>query len=268
MHLPSTSNAFILDAFNHRELAGLGCGCMKFQGVGEGPRRGVGDAASNALTSTLVGGGISAGVGLATTVLSSWLADKKQNGALKTYTTTIVNDLEPLLRANANAYMSGPRTCADQAAALNAFDSAWQWLESTQACGNAQLETPGQNCINDRAPGGKWDWTAMYRTPIANDTTPQCNVGADAAEQSAVTNILNKIGGSNVQTNALDFASTQTGAGNSITGSSVGSSVANGLETLLSPSSTISVAGIAIPEVALVGLAVVVVAMFAMDGRR
>lgn len=155
-----------------------------------------------------VSAGISAGTALATSALSSWLADKKANAMSKTYTTTIVNDLEPLLRANANAYLAGPGTCADQSAALYAFDSAWQWLQSTQACGNPQLGTPGQNCINDRAPGGKWDWTSYYRTPIANDPRVSGCTTAQGADQSAVTNVLNKISGSNATTNAGQFTTT------------------------------------------------------------
>jgi hypothetical protein len=155
-----------------------------------------------------ISAGLSAGTALATTALSSWLADKKSNAMNKTYTTTIVNDLEPLLRTNANAYLAGPGTCADQAAALFAFDSAWQWLQSSQACGNLQLGTPGQNCINDRAPGGKWDWTSYYRTPIANDPRVTGCTTAQGADQSAATNVLNHISGSAATTNAGQFSTT------------------------------------------------------------
>src|SRR6185437_12887464 len=94
-----------------------------------------------------ISAGISAGVGLATATLGSWLSDKRQTGQQKVASTSIVNDLEPLLNANKNAYLAGPGTCADQAAALTAFDSAMEWLQSPQACGNLQLGTPGQNCI-------------------------------------------------------------------------------------------------------------------------
>lgn len=146
--------------------------------------------------------GISAGVSLASTALGSWLADKRASGLAKTYSTSIVNSLEPLLNANKNAYLAGPGTCADQTAALTAFDSAMAWLQGPQACGNLQLGSAGQNCINDRMPGGKWDWYAMYRDPIANDTRPQCNLAANAGEQAAVQNLMNKISGSNVQVNA------------------------------------------------------------------
>ena len=162
--------------------------------------------------------GVSAGVSLASVALSSWLNDRRQNAAAKVFTTTMVNELEPLLRANADAYRNGPGSCSDQAAALTAFDSAMKWLQSTQACGNIQLGQAGQKCITDRLPGGQWDWYAMYRNPIANDTRPSCNLSADAANQAAVANIMNAISGSNVQTNASAF---QAGSNGSILSGSV-----------------------------------------------
>lgn len=255
MHLPATSE-FIFNSFAHRTLAGLGpnlgtCPCdvpaLKVKGVGQA-------------TSSLLAGlnpitaGVSAGVGIATTFIGSWLADKRATGQQKVASTSVVNDLEPLLQQNVAAYMAGPGTCADQAAALSAFDSAWQWLQTSQACGNIQLGTAGQNCINDRAPGGKWDWTAMYRTPIASDTRPQCDTSANAAEQASVTNIFNKISGSNVQTNAatfsnaLDSGAASTGASNAVTGTASAdlTSLAQSLTT-----GTTQIAGASVPTIAL-----------------
>lgn len=87
----------------------------------------------------------------------------------KRITTEIVNELEPLLKNNLDAYLSGPRTRASQAAALKNFDDAWAWLASAEACGNPDLGSPGKACIADRSRGGKWDWFSYYRDPIAND---------------------------------------------------------------------------------------------------
>lgn len=204
-------------------LGYLGCGC-------ELGLQGLGDPISMALSFNPITAGISAGVGLATTALGSWLSDKRATGQQKIASTSVVNDLEPLLRANANAYAAGPGTCQDQAAALAAFDSAMQWLQSSQGCGNIQLGAPGQACINDRMPGGKWDWYAMYRNPIANDTRPVCNTTADSAEQSAVQNIINAISGSSIQTNPQGYSTapptgTTTVAASGIT-STVSSAVA------------------------------------------
>ncbi len=255
MHLPSAtpSQERIWNAFNHREMSGLsGFGecspCeaqrrLRFQGIGEGPDP--------------VTMGVSAATQLASVALASWLTNKKQNAMLKTYTTSVVNELEPLLRQNADAYRNGPASCANQAMALDAFDSAWQWLQSQQACGNPQLGTPGQNCINDRAPGGEWDWTAMYRTPIANDSRvagcADAIAGTNAGNQSAAANIFNRIGGSYAQTNALDFASTTTGASNQVAGTS-DSSLVGSVNSILANSPSVTVAGVQVSEYLLIGL--------------
>lgn len=113
--------------------------------------------------------GVSAGVNVASNLLNTWLASKKQNAQAKVFTTAKVNELEPMLNANKNAYLAGPGTCADQRAALAAFDNGMNWLESSAACGNPALGTPGANCIDDRLVTGKFPWPTWYRDPIQND---------------------------------------------------------------------------------------------------
>jgi hypothetical protein len=175
--------------------------------------------------------GISAGVGLATSAASLWLNSINLSHQADTATTQIVNGLEPLLNANKNAYLSGPGTCADQAAALAAFDSAWLWLQSSAGCGRPGYGSAGNRCISDRGPGGKFPWFAWYRDPIAND--PRANSCAaqlaldnpNAAQQSAIQNLLNLISGNPQQTNAGMFDPTTSGA--SATGSSVSSVVSS-----------------------------------------
>lgn len=105
-----------------------------------------------------------AGVTLA---LGLWL--NRRGPKQKIASTNIVNELEPILAENVKAYQEGPRTKASQAAALKNFDDAWAWLTSAQACGSADLGNPGRACISDRQSGGKWDWFAYYRNPIAAD---------------------------------------------------------------------------------------------------
>jgi hypothetical protein len=93
--------------------------------------------------------------------------------------TAIVNELEPLLRQNVDAYFGGPRTRSSQAQALKTFDDAWAYLISAQACGAPELGNPGRACISDRqagastwtdANGQPWNWFIGYRDPIALDT--------------------------------------------------------------------------------------------------
>ena len=93
----------------------------------------------------------------------------RKGPAQREYATAIVNDLEPLLQQNLQAYLSGPRTVSNQQAALANFDSAWQLLTSSQYCGDPALGDPGRACIVDRSRGGQWDWASYYRDPIAND---------------------------------------------------------------------------------------------------
>lgn len=165
-------------------------------------RRGMGDA--NPLTV-----GVSAGVGLAVGAAGLWMNSIKLSNDAKTATTQIVNGLEPLLRQNVDAYMAGPRTCADQAAALAAFDTAWLWLQSPAACGRPGYGSAGNRCITDRDRGGQWPWPAYYRDPIANDPEAAgcaaAIAGTNAAESSAIANIQALVSGNPIQTTAGQF---------------------------------------------------------------
>lgn len=89
----------------------------------------------------------------------------------KAAATQIVDQVEIELRKNLEGYRA-MRTKSAQEAALRNFDAAWAWLESQEGCGNRELGEPGRRCLSERAPGGKWDWFAMYRTPIEQDNPP------------------------------------------------------------------------------------------------
>jgi hypothetical protein len=93
----------------------------------------------------------------------------------------LVDRLEPQLKANRDAYLAGSRTQAEQTAAAAVFDGAWAWLSSFDACGSPDLGDAGRRCLSDRARGGKWDWFALYRDPIANDPAVQLSPIASAA---------------------------------------------------------------------------------------
>ena len=83
-------------------------------------------------------------------------------------TTDSVENLEPLLAASRDAYLSGPRTPQRQQVALQYFDQQWAWLKSSQACGSKLLGPAGAACIADRSPNGRWPWQTYYRDPIVN----------------------------------------------------------------------------------------------------
>ena len=138
-----------------------------------------------------------AGVAMALSAIFSRKRPKQ-----KIATTRIVDELEPILRENRDAYLNGPRTAADQAAALANFDAAWQWLTSYEACGNPQYGDPGRWCIEDRQRGGKWDWFARYRDPIA-ETPPVDAPGAAAGPLDTVTAEILPTGGRQIPPAAL-----------------------------------------------------------------
>lgn len=281
MHLPATSE-FIFDSFNHRTLAGLAgarmlslgtCPCevpaVKFSGIGYRP--GIGQAQL-----------ISAGVGLASAAVNTWLSQINLAHDADTATTQIVNGLAPLLQANVNAYLAGPGTCADQAAAMSAYLTGVRWLMSPAGCGNGAYGSAGNRCISDRFGGGgatdpnaTFPWANYYYYPIANDPrAASCTAaaqGTDAAEESALQNIQNLVSGSDVQTvptsfssNALQNASTTTGASNSITGSA--SADLASLATSLT-SGTVQIGSTAVPTIALVGAGLLILVM-TMSGRH
>jgi len=90
----------------------------------------------------------------------------------KRATTQIVSDIEPHLAANLNGYLEGPRTSEARAQALANFDAGWQWVAENCCPGGGEcgpMGPPGRWCIDDRKPGGKHDWFAYYRDPIARD---------------------------------------------------------------------------------------------------
>lgn len=123
------------------------------------------------------------GAAVAGVALGLTLIFNRKGPQQKVASTKIVDELEPLLKNNVEAYLTGPRTRSSQAAALQNFDSAWAYLISAEACGNTALGNPGKACIADRTQGGKWDWFARYRDPIAQDADVQSDPVTDSISQ-------------------------------------------------------------------------------------
>ncbi len=99
----------------------------------------------------------------------------------KTQTTHIVDEVEPYLKQNLQAYLAGPRTLADQAQAEANFETLWNRVVAE--CSQPQYGTPGQNCVNDRKRGSTkgYDWFALYYDPIALDPSVVANQSASFA---------------------------------------------------------------------------------------
>ena len=170
---------------------------------------------------------ISAGVGAANAAVNTWLNQINLAHDADTATTQIVNGLAPKLQALHDAYLAGPGTCQDQAAAMAAYMTAVNWLFSAAGCGNGAYGSAGNRCISDRfGPGGPTDinaeypWAAYYYWPIANDPrAAQCAAqlaasNPDAALESAAQNLLNPGG---VQTTPGQFSSSSSSSSGSST---------------------------------------------------
>ena len=133
-------------------------------------RRRMGDASSavgfNPLTA-----GISAGVSLAATAAGLWMNSIQLSHDADTATTQIANGLATQFQNLLSAYMSEPNpSCADQRAALDAFDEALEWFEGPNGCGNGAYGSAGNACVSERATAGaKYSYVDAFRTPIAND---------------------------------------------------------------------------------------------------
>lgn len=135
--------------------------------------------------------GIGAGVSLATSAAAMWMNSIQTSHNADTATTLIVNGLEQQLKNLNAAYFAEPNpSCGDQRAALDAYDSAWQWLQSAAACGAPNYGRAGNACISDRAPGGKYPWQTYYRDPIAHDPRlagAGCDTGQEVLLPSLAT---------------------------------------------------------------------------------
>ena len=91
-----------------------------------------------------------------------------KQGLEKIATTQIADQVEQQLKANVAAFLASPRRVADKTAALQNFDFGWNNLN--RLCGTGEFEQAGVNCVQDRVRGGRWDWFAYYRDPIASVT--------------------------------------------------------------------------------------------------
>ena len=102
----------------------------------------------------------------------------------KVATTAIVNDVEPKLKQNVDAYLAGPRYYSAQQQAIANFYAGWNYV--LQHCGDPSMGDPGQRCISERqegahpqwdacrnSPGGCPNWFQLYLDPIRNDPNVQ-----------------------------------------------------------------------------------------------
>jgi len=103
-------------------------------------------------------------------------------GQQKQNATTVVNAMEPLFLENLTTFQNNP-TPATQQEAVSNFN--YMWLQMTQMV--LQDASGGTNAINDRAPGGKFDWWALFYNPIENYkfSASQLEAAAQPADSGA-----------------------------------------------------------------------------------
>lgn len=120
-------------------------------------------------------------VALAATLIYSWIA---RRGAQKVAATSVVNEAEPYLRQNRDAFLAlQTPTATDQAQAVSNFQAVW--AQVVKECASPGLGNAGHACIEDRMPigqeistpvgtltgNGKWNWFGYYLDPIEQAQT-------------------------------------------------------------------------------------------------
>jgi hypothetical protein len=108
-------------------------------------------------------------------------------GVTCTQSTQIVNQIEPILKQNlaaAQQQLTANGGClmpSEVAVLVQNFQTLWSQV--LQGCG--QIPAPGgTQCIADRQPGGKFDWTAAYLAPIQQ--MPVCPATPPAASSPGI----------------------------------------------------------------------------------
>jgi hypothetical protein len=198
----------------------------------------MGSAASLVSSTSLLSAGIGAGVSLAAAGVSDWLNSIQLSHNADSATTAIANGLAAQLVNLSNAYFAEPNvTCADQRAALDAFDNALVWFQSPAGCGNPAYGAAGNACISQRAfPGAKYSYIDEIRTPMANDPR-LANAGCDTAQ----TVILPTAAGGYAETGIT------AAGGSSTTGQTAAqiaaSAVAATSPTIAAPGTTVAATG-------------------------
>lgn len=107
---------------------------------------------------------IQAGTQLLTTLLGVFGVGKPD--MTKITASNDANAIEAQMALLADTWDQIPHTASNQQKIVDAWYQLWNNL--VQMCSDPSLGNAGQNCINDRKRGGKWDWFAMHLDPIIN----------------------------------------------------------------------------------------------------
>lgn len=143
----------------------------------------VGSSAATVASVPAVGGAIAGGLGMASwaipiigpviggITLGIMAFLNRKSAKQKVASTAIVNEFEPHLVDNLNAYLNSNHYASQQAQALANFDALWNQM--VRMIQSSDLGGPGERAIQERGPTGtpSWgkNWFQLYRDPIAND---------------------------------------------------------------------------------------------------
>lgn len=133
------------------------------------------------------------GIGAAAMGVIMWL--NRKGPKQKVASTHIVDEAEPILKQNVDAFLAGPKTNEAKEYALAVFNKVWASVVA--ACSDPSLGNPGKACVADRQRGGKWDWFSYYYDPIANTATQPETQLAVQSIQEQVGATLSPVLGSN-----------------------------------------------------------------------
>jgi hypothetical protein len=145
---------------------------------------------------------ITAAVGGAAAIANLWVASARLRGGQKIASSEVANRVEAQLKQNLSNYQgqASQHTTSQQAQALAVFDYWIDFLQSPDGCGNQGNGSAGERCISERVRGGQWDWYALYRDPIANDSNVIADANPVAATVDSITQSITQATGLSAET--------------------------------------------------------------------
>lgn len=124
---------------------------------------GAGAGAAAAGAASLATMGITAGLAIAGIGIQAWISSARLRGQQKIGATNIANQVEYKLKELQSAYNASAKTYEDWAYAKQQQQALYDYLMSPNGCGNSQLGSAGQRCIDERiGESAKYPWQTWY----------------------------------------------------------------------------------------------------------
>ncbi len=170
-YVQSGADVFQLGAFSAAPAAGAGGG-TGISGV------------------TPISGGVSAMTSIFSGV-SSAIASNDARNLVEDLVVAKLNAVELAMLLTRDQYLSGPATAEAQQAALSEIDAGIAWLNGPELGKNVSLRGEWRRgALADRNRGGKYDWYAAYRDPIADDPRRQSFTGQITGQLEGAAQVI------------------------------------------------------------------------------